>query len=81
MAHVLNILLLAIALTLSTLSTLLSYTVAIELRKFDWKPLGKTLPEAMLAIFQQTGHPAHDPGTGLTFRRLDLKRALDLVWG
>lgn len=54
---------------------------AIELRKFDWKPLGKTLPEAMLAIFQQTGHPAHDPGTGLTFRRLDLKRALDLVWG
>jgi hypothetical protein len=51
------------------------------LRNYDWKPLGKTLPEAMLAIFQRTGHPAHDPGTGLTFRRLDVKRALDLVWG
>jgi len=54
---------------------------AIELRKFDWKPLGKTMPDAMLAIFQKTGQPAHDPGTNLTFRRLDLKRALDFVWG
>jgi hypothetical protein len=54
---------------------------AISVRQFDWKPLGATLPEAMLAIFQKTGHAAHDPGTNLNFRRLDVKRALDLVWG
>lgn len=53
---------------------------AIEIRKFDWKPWGNTLPEAQLAIFQKTGVPVHDPGTGLTFRRLDLKAALDFVW-
>lgn len=54
---------------------------AISLRKFDWKPVGATLPEAILAIFQKTGHAAHDPGSNLTFRRLDVKRALDFVWG
>ncbi|MFN9373213.1 MAG: S8/S53 family peptidase [Planctomycetaceae bacterium] len=54
---------------------------AISLRKFDWKPVGATLPEAILAIFQKTGHAAHDPGSNLTFRRLNVKRALDFVWG
>ena len=36
--------------------------------------------EAMLAIFQKTGTAVEDPGTQLTFRRLDVKAALDHVF-
>jgi hypothetical protein len=54
---------------------------AIEKKKFDWKQHGPNLPEAMLAILQKTGVEVRDPGTGLTFRRLDLLAALDFVYG
>lgn len=54
---------------------------AIDQTGYDWKKDGRTLPEAMLAIMQETGAAVHDPGTGLTFKRLDLKAALDRVYG
>lgn len=53
---------------------------AIEKGGYDWKKDGRNLPEAMLAIFQRTGKPVRDSGTGLEFRRLDLKAALDAVY-
>ncbi len=53
---------------------------AIEQTGYDWEQDGPTLPDAMLAIFQQTGAPVRDDETGLTFRRLDLKAALDHVY-
>ncbi|MCY2962730.1 MAG: hypothetical protein NT069_03610, partial [Planctomycetota bacterium] len=53
---------------------------AIDVAKYDWKPDGPNLPEAMLAIFQQTGQPVADPASGRTFRRLDLKAAVDHVF-
>lgn len=52
---------------------------AIDKTGYDWKADGKNLPEAMLAIFQKTGKPANDPETERTYRRLDLKAALDHV--
>ena len=52
---------------------------AIEHARYDWKQAGATLPDAMLAIFQQTGAAVHDEETGLTFQRLDLKAALDHI--
>ena len=54
---------------------------AIEKKGYDWKRHGPNLPEAMLAILQKTGVEVKDPGTGLTFRRLDLLAALDYVYG
>jgi hypothetical protein len=53
---------------------------AIEKSGYDWKKEGPNLPAAMLAIFQRTGVPVEDPATGLTFRRLDVKAALDDVF-
>ncbi len=53
---------------------------AIDLANYDWKPDGPNLPEAMLAIFQKTGKPVEDPASGRTFRRLDLKAAVDHVF-
>ncbi|MBL8849288.1 MAG: S8 family serine peptidase [Planctomycetaceae bacterium] len=53
---------------------------AISQTGYDWRPHGPTLPDAMLALMQETGVPVHDPGTGLTFRRLDLKAALDRIY-
>jgi hypothetical protein len=53
---------------------------AIEKAKYDWKKDGPNLPEAMMAILQRTGQPVKDPGTNLTFRRLNLKAALDEVF-
>ena len=53
---------------------------AIETTGYDWQQDGATLPEAMLAILQQTGVAVDDPGTGLTFQRIDLKAALDRVY-
>lgn len=53
---------------------------AIEKSGYDWKKDGATLPEAMMAILQRTGQAVKDPGTDLTFRRLDLKAALDDVF-
>jgi hypothetical protein len=53
---------------------------AIDKAGYDWKKDGATLPDAMMAIFQRTGIPVRDPGTNLTFRRLDVKAALDEVF-
>ena len=54
---------------------------AIETNAFRWQQEGATLPDAMLSIFQKTGAPIHDPGTGLDFRELDLLAAVDYVFG
>lgn len=53
---------------------------AIDKSSYDWTQDGKTLPDAMLAIMQQTGVAVEDPETGLTFQRIDLKAALDRVY-
>lgn len=52
---------------------------AIEVSQYDWKKDGPNLPAAMLAILQKTGPEVADPASGLKFRRLDLKAALDHV--
>lgn len=53
---------------------------AIETAEYNWRRDGATLPAAMMAIFQRTGIEVQDPDVpGRTFRRLDLKRALDHV--
>ena len=53
---------------------------AIEKTGYDWKPMGPTLPDAMLKILQETGKAVDDPGTKLTFHRLNLRAALDHVF-
>ena len=53
---------------------------AIDKAKYDWKKEGSTLPDAMLAIFKRTGPAVEDTGSKLTFRRLDVKAALDAVF-
>ena len=53
---------------------------AIEKCNYDWRGDGKTLPDAMMAIFQKTGVEVADPATGLTFRELDLLTAIDYVF-
>lgn len=53
---------------------------AIEKTGYDWKQDGKNLPEAMLKIMQTTGTVVEDPASKLTFRRLDVKAALDFVF-
>ncbi len=54
---------------------------AIEKLGFDWQRYGVTIPDAMLAIFQQTGIPVHDPATDCDFRELNLLAAIDFVFG
>ncbi|MBN2294029.1 MAG: hypothetical protein JXM70_16505 [Pirellulales bacterium] len=53
---------------------------AIEKSCFKWRREGKTLPEAMLAIFKKTGTEVTDPATGLHFRRPNLLAAVDYVF-
>lgn len=53
---------------------------AIGKAGYDWKKDGPNLPEAMLAILQKTGKPVADPATKRTYRRLDVKAALDHVF-
>jgi len=53
---------------------------AIERTKYNWKADGRTLPEAMLRIFQQTGTVVVDRATQQSYRRLDLTAALDHVF-
>lgn len=53
---------------------------AIDKAGYDWKRDGQNLPEAMLAILQRTGVEVKDAGSKLTFRRLDLKAAVDEVF-
>lgn len=52
---------------------------AIEKSNYPWQQDGETLPDAMMAIFQKTGVPVHDPATGLDFREIDLLAAVDSV--
>jgi hypothetical protein len=54
---------------------------AIEKTGFDWRKRGATLPEAIMAIFKETGVKVLDPATGLTFPRLDLLAAVESVMG
>jgi len=53
---------------------------AISKAGYPWQRDGASLPEAMMRIFQKTGVPIHDPGTGLDFRELDLLAAVDSVF-
>lgn len=52
---------------------------AIETSGYNWRRDGDTLPDAMLAIFHQTGVAIHDDATGLDFKELNLLAALDHV--
>ena len=52
---------------------------AIHKSAYRWQTDGANLPEAMVAIFKRTGTDIPDPATGLTFKRIDLLRALDHV--
>ncbi len=54
---------------------------AIEKSGYDWSNDGETLPDAMMAIFQQTGAEVADAAVeGRVFRRLDLAAALKHVF-
>ena len=50
---------------------------AIQKADYNWSKDSENLPEAMLKIMQSTGKPVTDAATKQTFRRLDLKAALD----
>ena len=51
----------------------------IETTGYAWKTDGPDLPEAMMAIMQKTGREVDDPPTKRSYRRLDLRAALDHV--
>ena len=53
---------------------------AIDKTGYDWKADGKTLPDAMLVLMQQTGKPVVDETTKRSYRRLDVLAALDHVF-
>ena len=53
---------------------------AIEKSGYEWKADGETLPDAMMAIFKKTGNVIHDPATDITFRELNLLKAVDHVY-
>lgn len=53
---------------------------AMDQVDYNWRAEGPTLPDAMMAIFQQTGVPVSDPVSGRAFRELDLLAALDHVF-
>ncbi|HUT90525.1 MAG TPA: S8/S53 family peptidase [Thermoguttaceae bacterium] len=53
---------------------------AIAKTGYDWKGDGPTLPEAILAVMQKTGKTVEDPPTRRSYRRLDLRAALDHVF-
>lgn len=53
---------------------------AIEKSGYDWKGDGGNLADAMLTIMQKTGKPVEDAATKRTFRRLDVRAALDHVF-
>ena len=54
---------------------------AIDRSGYRWQNDGPTLPDAMMAIFQRTGVDVRDPATGLDFKRLDLRAAVEQVFG
>jgi len=53
---------------------------AIVETAYDWKQDGANLPEAILAIMQQTGVKVDDPATKRSYQRLDLCAALDHIF-
>jgi hypothetical protein len=53
---------------------------AIAKAGFVWQDRAVTLPEAIMAIMQQTGIEVFDPSTGIAFRRLDVLAAVDHVF-
>ena len=53
---------------------------AIEKSRYDWKADGENLPEAMMAIMQKTGKPVEDSVTRRSYRRLDVRSALEQVF-
>ncbi len=53
---------------------------AIEKSNYDWHAKGNNLPEAMMAIFKETGTTARDSETGIEFPVANLLNALDLVF-
>lgn len=53
---------------------------AIEKTGYDWKQDAENLPDAILKIMQKTGVAVEDPASKLSFRRLDVKAALDFVF-
>jgi len=54
---------------------------AIKRSDYDWKLDGKTLPDAIMAIFKKTGAEVVDPAvTDRSFRRLNLAAAIEHVF-
>lgn len=53
---------------------------AIDKSGYDWKADGGNLADAMLVIMQKTGKTVEDAATKRTFRRLDVRAALDHVF-
>lgn len=54
---------------------------AIEKSDYDWSADGETLPDAMMAIFQETGAEVADPAVeGRVFRRLNVAATLKHVF-
>lgn len=53
---------------------------AVDKTGYDWRRDGENLPLAIMKIMQTTGAEAIDPATQRTYRRLDLKAALDHVF-
>lgn len=53
---------------------------AIEKSGYDWKADGGNLADAMLTILQKTGKTVEDAATKRSFRRLDVRAALDHVF-
>ena len=53
---------------------------AIKKIGYRWQDNGATLPDAMMALFRKTGTDVHDPATGLDFKRLDLRAAVEYVF-
>lgn len=54
---------------------------AIDKTHYPWQSIAQTLPQAMCKLFQETGLPIHDELTGLSFKQIDIKAALDKVFG
>jgi hypothetical protein len=52
---------------------------AIEKSGYTWRRKADNLPEAMMAIFSESGRRVEDEATGLIFAELDLLAAIDSV--
>ena len=52
---------------------------AVKKANFSWQDYGKTMPEAAMAIFKLTGKDYFDEVTNLSFKALDLEKAIDFI--